>query len=41
MSSTQIWAKLDGEFNYETFFWLIVSIFEDGAFDHVLQKFNR
>ena len=35
------WATVDGNFNYSTFFWLIVSLFDDGKGADIIKLFNK
>ncbi|KAF8145022.1 hypothetical protein K438DRAFT_1782329 [Mycena galopus ATCC 62051] len=41
ISSLDVWQQIDGNFDYEQFYWMIVSLFDDGDNADVLQKFNH
>ncbi|KAJ7692016.1 hypothetical protein B0H16DRAFT_1752117 [Mycena metata] len=42
LSSLQNWNRIDGEFDYEEFFWLIVKLFDDGPFaKKTIALYNR
>ena len=35
------WAVVDGNFDYSAFFWLIVSLFDDGEGVDIIKLFNE
>ncbi|KAK7020395.1 hypothetical protein R3P38DRAFT_3549618 [Favolaschia claudopus] len=41
ISSLEGWQQTDGNFDYEQFYWTIVSLLEDEDNAHILQKFNH
>jgi hypothetical protein len=43
LSNQQEWNRSDGHFDYEEFFWLIVSLFEDDKVfaDRTIALYNR
>ncbi|KAJ7362454.1 hypothetical protein DFH08DRAFT_1073607 [Mycena albidolilacea] len=41
ISSLETWQQVDGNFDYEQFYWMIVSLFDDGDNADILEKFNH
>jgi hypothetical protein len=41
ISSLETWQQVDGNFDYEQFYWMIVSLFDDGDNADILEKFNQ
>jgi hypothetical protein len=41
ISMVDNWATMDGKFDYSAFFWVIVSLFDDGEGKEILKLFNE
>ncbi|KAJ7503574.1 hypothetical protein B0H11DRAFT_1983502 [Mycena galericulata] len=41
ISSLENWGQVDGNFDYEQFYWTVVGLFDDGENSHVLEAFNH
>ncbi|KJA15204.1 hypothetical protein HYPSUDRAFT_396288 [Hypholoma sublateritium FD-334 SS-4] len=41
ISSQDQWSSVDGQFNYETFYWFIVGIFDDGEGLELIKHYNH
>ncbi|KAJ6449115.1 hypothetical protein C8R45DRAFT_1045309 [Mycena sanguinolenta] len=41
ISGIETWRQVDGNFDYEEFYWTVVSLFEDGDNAHILENFNH
>ncbi|KAJ6470881.1 hypothetical protein C8R45DRAFT_1104584 [Mycena sanguinolenta] len=41
ISGIDTWRQVEGNFDYEEFYWTVVSLFEDGDNAHILENFNH